>query len=245
VRTVDHSIRNNQVLAATVSAYIQTGNPVSSHDLMNFFGLSSATIRNILSELEEHGYLYQPHTSAGRVPTDKGYRYYVDFLMGEFSLSEEQKESIISEYKKRLSSFEDVLEKTSEMIARLTHYTAIISFSEWRDRILYTGLSNIIKEPEFHDNAKLQALVHLLEEKSQLLHLLNQDQDKPLTVFIGGEISCPNISEECSLVVSSYHKGKKGKGKIAVLGPRRMSYEQTVSTLAFISNTLNTLLDEF
>lgn len=244
VRTVDHQTRKNKVLAAAVSAFIQTGQPVSSAELMNFFGLSSASMRMILAELEEEGYLLQPHTSAGRVPSDKGYRYYVDFLMGEFSLSDGQKEGILAEYKKSLSSFDDVLEKTSEILARLTHYTAIVSFSEWQGRLFYTGLSNIVNQPEFRDSLKLQALVHLLEEKRQLLHLLNQDLDKPMKVMIGSEIGDPQLQEACSLVVSTYGKGKRRKGKLAVLGPRRMSYDQTVSTLEFISQTLNELLDE-
>ncbi|HQQ06756.1 MAG TPA: HTH domain-containing protein, partial [Candidatus Omnitrophota bacterium] len=86
VRQVDHQDRKNKILAATISLYIKSGNPVSSQELAQLFGLSSATMRNIMAELEDDGYLFQPHTSAGRVPTDKGYRYYVDFLMGQVQL---------------------------------------------------------------------------------------------------------------------------------------------------------------
>jgi heat-inducible transcriptional repressor len=245
VRTVDYNKRKNKVLAATVSSYIQTGAPVSSQELAENFALSSATIRLILAELEDEGYLFHPHTSAGKVPTDKGYRYYVDFLMAQSQLPDEKKHGILSAYKSQHGSLEDILEKTSEIIAGLTHYTAIVSFSEWEDKIFYKGLSNIFQHQEFHDLQKLAILVGLLEEKKQLLQIINQQVNQPFKVYIGGEIACPFINEVCSLVVSPYHSGKKHDGRIAVLGPRRMSYEHTVSTLEFVSDTLNSILEEF
>ncbi|MGE5197314.1 MAG: DeoR family transcriptional regulator, partial [Deltaproteobacteria bacterium] len=80
VRTVDRDARRRAVLASTINRYIKNAVPVSSEETAREFELSPATIRNIFSELEEAGYLTHPHTSAGRVPTEKGYRYYVDFL---------------------------------------------------------------------------------------------------------------------------------------------------------------------
>jgi len=205
-------------------------------------------MRNILAELEDEGYLFQPHTSAGRVPTDKGYRYYVDFLMGQVQLTQAKKEEILNEYKKRITSLslEDVLEKTGEIIATLTHYAAIVSFPDWDDRFIFTGLSNIIQQPEFADKEKIALLIKLLEEKRQLLKLLSTDISQP-TIYIGNEMECADINDECSLVVSPYKKGKKQtqKGKVAVLGPRRMSYDQAVSTLEFVTRTLSELLENY
>lgn len=245
VKTVDHSERKNRVLAAAVSAFIGAGEPVSSQELCGYFDLSPATLRNILSELEEEGYLFQPHTSSGRVPTDRGYRYYVDFLMSGHSLSEEQKNIILNGYRVPLSSLEELLEKTTAIIADMTHYTAIVSISEWEDRFFYKGLSNIFSHPEFHDFEKLAVLVKFLEEKKQVLELLNRQLSQPFKVYIGTEIACPDINDVCSLVVSPYRSGKKHAGRIAVLGPRRMSYDQTVSALEFISGTLNSILEEY
>jgi heat-inducible transcriptional repressor len=245
VRTVDHTDRKNKVLATTVSAYIRSGEPVSSQELAETFGLSSATMRLILSELEEEDYLFHPHTSAGRIPSDKGYRYYVDFLMAQNQLPAEQKNSILNQYRNRNATLEDILEKTTEIIADLTHYTAIVSFSEWEDRIFYKGLSNIFQHQEFHDLEKLAVLVRLLEEKKQILQILNRQFSESLKVYIGGEIACPFLGDVCSLVVSTYHRSNVQGGRIAVLGPRRMSYEQTVSTLEFVSATLNSILKDF
>ena len=232
-------------MAAAVSAYINDGEPVSSLELAKHFDLSPATLRNILAELEEDGYLFHPHTSSGRLPTDKGYRYYVDFLMSGQGLSEMQKKLILNDYRARASSLEEILEKTSDIIADLTHYTAIVSFSEWEDRVFYKGLSNIFSHPEFQDVEKLAVLVRFLEEKKQVLELLNRQLSQPFKVYIGMETACPSISGVCSLVVSPYHSGRSRGGRIAVLGPRRMSYDSTASALEFISGTLNSILEEF
>lgn len=245
VRTLDHTERKNRVLANTVSSYINAGVPVSSQELAEYFDLSPATLRHILAELEDDGYLFHPHTSSGRVPTDKGYRYYVDFLMSGNGLSEEQKGLILDDYKSPVSSLEEILEKTSDIIADLTHYTAIVSFSEWQDKVFYKGLSNIFAHAEFHNVEKLALLVRFLEEKKQILELLNRQLSQPFKVYIGTEIACPCINDVCSLVVSPYRSGKNRNGRIAVLGPRRMSYDSTASTLEFISGTLNSILEEF
>lgn len=233
-------------MAFTVNAYITGGQPVSSQVLAEHFGLSSATMRNILAELEEDGYLFHPHTSSGRVPSMKGYRYYVDFLMSQPELSEDIKLVILSGLtgsKKDRFDLEELLEKTSDIVAELTHYTSVVWLSSLKDRIFFKGLRNMVRQPEFRDAQKLALLLELLEERTRLLELLHQECEESCRVYIGNEIS-RSIGEECSLIVSAYHKGKRDSGRLAVLGPLRMSYEQTVATLAFVSFTLNKLLEE-
>ena len=110
VRIVDHTQRRNMILSASISNYINSANPVSSEALAQDFNLSSATVRNIFAELEEAGYLMHPYTSAGRVPTDKGYRYYVDFLMSQIELLDNEKKSVIGEYKNKIERLDDVLD---------------------------------------------------------------------------------------------------------------------------------------
>jgi transcriptional regulator of heat shock response len=214
-RSVDHTERKNKILAATVSSYIKNGNPVSSQELAQQFGLSSATMRNIMAELEADGYLVQLHTSAGRIPTDKGYRYYVDFLMGQVYLTEQQKISILNEYKRRINSFEAVLEKTSELIATLTHYAAIVSFSEWDDRVYYSGLSNIVQQPEFHDSVRLRFCSSCSKKKAACA--VAEPGDKPAyKVYIGNEIACSYINQNARGGVSikkGRKEGKKGRSR--------------------------------
>lgn len=228
-------------MASSINSYINSAVPVSSEALAKDFDLSSATVRNIFAELEEAGYLTHPHTSAGRIPTDKGYRYYVDFLMSEIELLNEEKETIIIEYKNKIERLEDILEKTSEIISAITHYAGIVSLLEWEDRIFYKGLSQVLRQPEFEKTERIRLLVNLLEEKKKLLDIINRDFGEVTKVYIGGEIGYPEI-DTCSLVVSAYRRGRKRNGRLAVLGPRRMSYDHIIPALEFISQVLSEVL---
>jgi len=231
------------VLSASVNSYINSAAPVSSESLAKDFDLSSATVRNIFSELEEDGYLAHPYTPAGRVPTDKGYRYYVDFLMGQIALLDKEKKSILYEYKNKIERLEDVLEKTSEIISIITRYAGIVSLLEWEDKFFYRGLSYILEQPEFQDSERIRMLIRMLEEKKRLLEIINRDFSETTKVYIGSEIGCPEI-DTCSLVVSTYRRGKKQNGRLAVLGPRRMNYDHIIPALDFISQVLSETLGQ-
>ena len=243
VRIIDHAQREKAILAASINAYINSAVPVSSEALAQEFALSSATVRNIFAELEETGYLTHPYTSAGRVPTDKGYRYYVDFLMSEIELLNNEKKAISNEYKNKIERLDDILEKTSEIISTITHYAGIVSLLEWEDRFFYKGLTHILKQPEFHNSEKIRLLIQVLEEKKELLDIINRDFKEATKVYIGREIGCPEI-DSCSLVISSYRRGKKQNGRLAVLGPRRMNYDHIIPALEFISGVVSDILDE-
>lgn len=243
VRIVDHTQRRNTILAASINAYITSAAPVSSEALANNFNLSSATVRNILAELEDSGYLIHPYTSAGRIPTDKGYRYYVDFLMSQLELLDNEKKAVIYEYRKKIQRLEDLLEKTSEIISTITHYAGIVSLLEWEDRFFYKGLSHMIEQPEFKDSERIRLLIKVLEEKKILLDIINRDFKGNTRVYIGSEIGCPEI-DTCSLVISTYQKGRKRNGRLAVLGPRRMDYKHIIPALEFISLVVSDILEE-
>lgn len=244
VRHVDLQARKRAVLAATINRFIESAVPVSSEVVAKEFGLSSATIRNIFSELEKDGLLTHPHTSGGRIPTSKGYRYYVDFLLSQMKLLNEEKERIAREYVKNLKRLEEALEKTSEILAQLTHYASFVSFLEWQDRIFYKGISDILSQPEFnHDVEKFRLIIKLLEDKKRLLEVLNRDYGGKLKVYIGSELEDMGI-DNCALVVSSYCSKDKPLGRIAVLGPMRMQYSHTIPTVEYISELLSEVLDE-
>ncbi|MBU0549536.1 MAG: DeoR family transcriptional regulator [Candidatus Omnitrophica bacterium] len=243
VRIIDHAQRRNIILAASINTYINSAQPVSSEKLAQEFDLSSATVRNIFSELEDSGYLTHPYTSAGRIPTDKGYRYYVDFLMSQIELLNNEKKSVVSEYKNKIEHFDDILEKTSEIISTITHYAGIVSLLEWEDRFFYKGLSRMLEQPEFNDSQKIRLLIQMVEEKKRLLDVINRDFKETTKVYIGKEIGCPEINT-CSLVVSRYRKGKKQNGRLAVLGPRRMNYDHIIASLSFISEVVSDILED-
>ena len=120
--------RRRKILAGIVRTYIETGMPVASKLLVSKYrlGLSSATVRNIMADLEKLGYITHPHTSAGRVPTDKGYRYYVDMLMEEEQLTPVEKRKILMQLLN--SQYEEIENLMEEALDIVCNYTRQLSF---------------------------------------------------------------------------------------------------------------------
>lgn len=129
VKGMGLSIRKQIILRAIITEHVKSAQPIGSRTIAKRYkiGLSSATIRNEMADLEEAGYLFQPHTSAGRVPSQKGYRYYVDRLMKTSDLKEEEKTKIkeVYEYEK-LREIEEIIKHTSHLLSLLTNYTSLI-----------------------------------------------------------------------------------------------------------------------
>lgn len=119
--------RKRQVLLAIIQDYILTAEPVGSRTISKKYhiGVSPATIRNEMADLEEMGYIEQPHTSAGRIPSDIGYRYYVDFLMEKIKLSNEEEGLIRQFYDRKIAELEGVIRASGELVSKLTSYAAI------------------------------------------------------------------------------------------------------------------------
>jgi len=242
MRSVDHNSRRKSVLSSAINRYIKNAVPVASEDIAEEFDLSSATIRNIFSELDKSGYLKHPYTSGGRVPTDRGYRFYVDFLIQQMELMEEEKESILNDCKKKIKKLDDALENTSEVISEITHYAGIVSFLELQDKIFYKGISRILDQPEFRDADKIRLLVRLIEDKKRLLDIVNRDFRGKVQVYIGGELGCPEM-ENCSLIVTSFKFKNQPFGRLAVLGPMRMEYGHIIPTMEYLSDVLSQIFE--
>lgn len=239
-RQSDIQIRKDRILAIVIGRYIKTVSPVGSQFITDEYNLdvSPATVRNILAELEEEGYLSHPHTSAGRMPTQQGYRYYVDHLMDEIQLLEEEKKRISREYKHHARQLEDLLEKTSEVISDLTQYTSIVSVDDGDGhKIICRGTSFVVGYPDTTDILKIQAILKILEEKERIMELINRTLEKKIDIYIGHEMALKDM-ESCSLAISHFEKDGM-KGRIAVLGPTRMRYDRVVSTLEYISQILS------
>ncbi|HCJ66771.1 MAG TPA: heat-inducible transcription repressor HrcA, partial [Elusimicrobia bacterium] len=130
--------RKEKILQILLHHYIRTGQPVGSKTVAENYdlGLSPATIRNCFAELEEEGYLTHPYTSAGRIPTDKGYRFYVDSLIEIQQIVVKEEERIRHEYYLRLKRLEDILNYTSYLLARLSHYAGFVFSPKWERNVL-------------------------------------------------------------------------------------------------------------
>lgn len=218
--------RRRSILNAIIREFIETAEPVGSHAIVvgYHFSVSPATIRNEMVNLEEEGLLYQPHTSAGRIPTDTGYRLYVDEL-ADFVEAEKQAEKalqkVLHEY-----AIQKAREKIYDAVRILAHATGNASFATLPDnrRTFYLGLSNVLRQPEFaRDPMRASQVVEVLEDTDHFVQTLRQlDLDNETKIFIGKENILPQI-QSCAMVVSPYKVGHFD-GFFGILGPTRMKY---------------------
>lgn len=133
--------RKVKILKAIVSNYLETGEPVGSRTISKYtdLNLSSATIRNEMSDLEDMGYICQPHTSAGRIPTDKGYRFYVDSLMNEKIEAETEKGNLLE----RVDKMEKMLKQVARVLAANTNYATLVTTPQYNNTVKFIQLSKV------------------------------------------------------------------------------------------------------
>ena len=136
--------RQRQVLQAIIEEYINTAEPVSSGNIVENYnlGYSSATIRNDMAELEKQGYIEKTHTSSGRVPSAKGYRFYVDELLNDEKISLDEIQFIKSKLETKVNEIEDLTKIATDTISEITHYTTVAIGPE--------ASNNIISDVKLH-----------------------------------------------------------------------------------------------
>lgn len=344
--------RQQQVLWATVRHYIATAEPVGSEALVKEYNLSvsSATIRNAMGYLEKAGLLFQPHTSAGRIPSDSGYRTYVDQLIQPSSGATIQVEQLLSD---RLNwekwSFEALLKGAAQILSTLSGYIALVTMPltqttqirhvqlvqidpgrvmlivvtdtyetqsilmelpdssgdeelvdrelqllsnflsdqlrgrsitelptiDWSElgrefdryshtltdlmrdlsqrlaqssiptQLMISGVSEVLRQPEFSELSQVQMILHLLEEEQhQLVPLIFEQPEsdgRRVSIRIGRENPLEPI-RTCTLISSTYNRGAVPIGSIGVLGPTRMLYEDTIALVEATADYLSDVL---
>jgi len=239
----DSMKRQEQVLAIIVNHYVETAEPVGSRYVSRKLSLSSATIRNVMADLEDLGLIMQPHTSAGRAPTDKGYRYYIDTLMHLKRVTDSIMKDVRDEYTHAMRSLEDVMERTTHIISSLTNYVGVTLYPHF-DRFYLDGASHIIEQPEFQDIKKLYSIMNFLERKRELLEMLNDDlTDEGLKIHIGKENKYGYLSD-CSLVTRGYKVKGRSSGRVGVIGPKRMVYDKVIPMVEFLAETVTEMMDK-
>ena len=336
--------RKQKILGAVVRDYVATIKPLGSEELAarHQWGIKSATIRNEMAELAELGFLRQPHTSAGRIPSDLGYRFYVDHLMLPPAL-EEAALPLLDEDGRALE-MERLLRRACALLTRTTSYTSVatpprpadtqvsqivvtptgddrllivmlLSTGQVANRLLclsedgpaasaaeiaalgnalnaavagcaldalgaisgeappefamslrslyamlvdaarrmaqaaidedgvyMEGASEILRQPEFRDVAKIEGVLGAMQHGTLLFQTLSRALLGPeATVVIGAENHVPAMTE-CSVVTASYYVGTRKRGTIGVVGPTRMNYDRAVPAVGFFSHTLSRTL---
>ncbi len=328
--------RKAAILRAVVQQYIETAQPVGSSSIstLSDVAVSSATVRNDMTQLERDGYLAQPHTSAGRVPTEKGYRFFVDSLAGPGPLSPTNVRLVREFFATTHGELEQMLSETSRLLADVTGTTAVVvgepadvatirsaqlvdlsprtllgvvvmsngvvlkrtveldsdvepevlaaaqlllaevasgcslrELATWeppaeqRGASLACAVSVALQEAaesesqrvfvdgrsrlagSFDARETIEAVLGILEQQFVVVSLLKELVDNGLAVVIGSESGVAPLAD-CSLVVAPYQADGEPAGAIAVLGPTRMNYPETLSAVAVVSQRLSRLLSE-
>ena len=216
--------RQEKILQAIVEQYAEVASPVGSSLLAKVFSVSSATIRSEMAVLERKGLITQPHTSAGRIPTDKGYRFYVNHLSASQpeSAVERRAEKALATRVIHGGVSDQIIKNAVDTLVDLTHNLGIATIG---DQLYMSGLSNLFGQPEFINNEQVREVARLLDNLEPWLY--EAAPNEPLSVYIGQENPIGR-SAGCSLIVSRFRSNYSDSSYIGVLGPTRQSYRDVM-----------------
>lgn len=211
--------RQIAILAAIIEQYAEIASPVGSVTLAKLFSVSSATIRSEMAKLEELGFITQPHTSAGRVPTDQGYRFYVNTITeAEEPLQLDRGARAIEA---RVGTGVRADRAIRSAVDSLVDLTQNLGLATIGDELYMNGISNLFSQPEFLHGNHVQAVARLLDNLEPWLR--EAAPNEPLNVFIGSENPIGKTSG-ATLIISRFRSPYSDRSYIGVLGPTRQSY---------------------
>ena len=234
---MDGNKRKQDVLKTIVETFVHTGQPVGSLQVVEqlSYEVSSATIRNDMVELTELDLLSQPHTSAGRIPTDKGYKIYVKVITEERrELSRKQQESL-ERHLHKLRNLQDKFRTAARMLAEMSGNIGVLV--DDAQNIYVAGLPNVAKLPEFSNEQFRNNLIEVLDKPELLVNQLRQIANlEDINVSIGQDN--PKFNQT-TVVVSQF--GLKGNKVISIIGPTRMDYNKALPLVNYMKKLLNDL----
>ncbi|MEK9151585.1 MAG: hypothetical protein AAB547_03050 [Patescibacteria group bacterium] len=249
--------RQKQVLSAIVDLYTETALPVGSQALLEHsdFGVSSATLRSDMVALEEEGYLYQPHISAGRIPTDQGYRTYVEEMMGDKPLSRRDQEHLQKELLQLRAKHTRLGRTTAKLLSALSGNLAVSGILRkparhtsdgtedvGGDEVYDFGMKELIEKPEFQALDDLCRLVETMDSLDEKLDgIMLRLKDGETHIFIGNENPIAGI-DNCSMIVAPYQNRGGEQGILAIIGPKRMEYAKNKSLIEYMKKLLSSSL---
>jgi len=230
--------RQGLILNKIIQEYIDSAEPVSSKllETKHNFKICPATIRREMQKLTDKGFLFQPHTSAGRVPTDKGYRFFVDNLLNrEISEFEDvfEIEKMLKEGREDILRFASHL---SKFLAETSSNLAAIHLLE-KDFFFKEGWEEILEEPEFEEKDLIFGFAKLIENFEKNIRDLKLNSK--IKVYIGKENPFPK-AKDFSIISSRCYLPDEEEAILALLGPKRMDYDRNISLI----NSLNKLLEK-
>lgn len=233
--------RQKGILNSIIEEYAETASPVGSVTLAKLFDVSPATIRAEMARLESFGLIAQPHTSAGRVPTDAGYRYYVNSLESDNENIKEAQSidrgAHALEVRVNAQSRADAAIRGA--VDSLVELTGNLGLATIGDQLYLAGISRLFNQPEFMDTTKVQAVAKLLDNLEPWLR--EAAPGEPLNIFIGHENPIGKNSE-VSLIISKFSSPFSDRSYIGVLGPTRQNYSRVMTLVRHAGNMLEEIL---
>lgn len=229
--------RQQQILASIIEQYAEVASPVGSSLLAKLFNVSSATIRAEMAELERLGYIMQPHTSAGRVPTDKGYRFYVNSI-GESAagLPESRAQKALTARVQHAGQPERMIRNAVDTLVELTHNLGLATIG---NQLYMSGLSNLFGQPEFMNGGQVQQVASLLDNLEPWLR--EAAPNEPLSVYIGRENPVGRAAG-VTLIISRFRSPFSDRSYIGTLGPTRQAYRDVMMLVKSAGEELEEVL---
>ena len=225
--------RQSKLLQHIVEEYIATAQPVGSSLIAEKYmkDISSPTVRNEMQELERLGYIRAPHTSAGRIPTEKGYRFDIENILASKELSPKRQETL-SEIVKDSGQLEDGVKFLAKKIAELANEAVLIAFSP--NNVYHTGLSNVFSKPEFLSHDLVLSLSQVFDHLDEAMAQVHPGSDDEVSILLGSENPFGN---ECGSIVATFEFNNQ-RAMIGILGPMRMDYGSNIAFVKFIKQLL-------
>ena len=232
--------RKLKILQAVITDFIVHAEPVGSRTLSKLLdmNISPATIRNEMADLEEMGYLFHPHTSSGRVPSDKAYRLYVNHMMKKYELEQSEKQRIRREIRANIAQLERTVRYASELLSELTNLTSFATVEDMRDMSLFLqGMTKIFAHPEYNSIEQARSFIEMVDDRDGFASEL-ASRDEGLSITIGSENSS-RIAPGSTIISATYYVDGRMVGKLGVVGPTRMRYSEITGVIEYMSNNLN------
>lgn len=231
--------RQEKILHSTVAEYVQSALPVSSQALLSRYGfsLSSAMVRSELNALEQKGYLAKPHVSAGRIPTDKGYRFFVDEVLSHSSSLDEQNTAALptqEEPEHKARSFLESLQALCRNLAEASLSLTVVYVPEkslfWKE-----GWDMVLRAPEFRTHEHIGSFSQFLVDVERGIRGFHSP--KLLEIYIGKENPFSK-EKDFSIIISAYSFSRRQKGWMALVGPKRMPYQRNIRLVRWAARSM-------
>jgi transcriptional regulator of heat shock response len=230
--------RQQELLNEIIVRYTDTAQPVSSLQVAGAgnFDVSPATIRNDMASLEDEGYIMQPHTSSGRVPTEKGYRHFIQHSLQQRQLAARQRQ-VLDEVAAARAQYHNALKELAKTMATMSSSASFFSTAPHETYV--TGLGNVLSQPEFSEQGLAQQLAASVDRFDDLIDNFGLKETEQVAILIGSENP---LNPNCATLVVRY-KSPHGQGIVGLLGPVRMDYARNAAILRHAQQLIHLLVD--